>query len=159
MFYINKLLNTKKNYTYIISDGKPSIDILSKCELKFWQRVLDSEIEHPPIPEIIWYVGEFNGKTAMGKYLEHNYGAAYYTIADNIADLYSGEKIVVIDLEKIMPDIKHYNIIRDVKDGMLITSDHKMKNFIYSGDRTVIVFSRYLPNTIKCGNIFDIRIL
>lgn len=117
--------------------------------LRTWQKKLLNEVLcKPDDRKIIWYYDrEGNcGKSWMGEYLVAKHKAEYFCNAKSadIAHAYRGGQIVVLDLARTTEGQVNYQIIEQLKNGMIFSPKYDSRLKIHARPH-VVIFSNYLP--------------
>jgi len=115
-----------------------------------WQEALLKEIAFPPDDRtIIWYYDSIgnHGKTWLSKYLLLKGEAAYFTggKSADIAFAYKCEKIVIFDFSRTLEEHINYQIIEQVKNGLLFSSKYASTNKV-AHHPWVICMANFKPN-------------
>lgn len=154
---------TKKDDTYREGPwNEKSIFIKTIEPNREWQQDLFIDLIQEPDPrKIIWYV-DINGgkgKSSFAKYMNIKEGAIVIRNGKtaDIAYMYKGERIVIIDLSRSVEYRFNYEVLEQLKDGMLMSSKYE-SNFKCFNNPHVVVFSNWYPDKTKLSNDrWDIR--
>lgn len=90
------------------------------------------------------------GKTFLGKYLTLIHGAARFDNGKSadIKYLYKGEKIVIFDLCKPQSDHINYEVIEQIKNGILCSYKYQSERKVYKIPK-IVVFMNEWPDENK----------
>lgn len=131
-----------------------------------WQVELLQEINVPSSDDrkIIWYVDEKGkqGKTTFAKWLAINKGASIVTngkSADIAKMIPDDPKLIVCDYVRSLEDHINYQIIEQLKNGLVFDSKYESKMKLFNSPH-VVVFSNFQPDFLKLSlDRWDIRYL
>lgn len=131
-----------------------------------WQNDLIEQVKiscDPKDRKIIWYIDKHgnNGKTWISKFLQWRYQAVIFENAgsNNIAFTYTGQNIVVFDFARRAEDKINYQIIEQIKNGVVFSGKYESKTKYFPTPH-VICMSNFVPDIHALSrDRWDIRML
>lgn len=129
---------------------------------KEWQQQLLVELMLEPNPrKVIWYVDIKGGlgKSSFAKYMKikHNAMVIRNGRTTDIAYMYTDAKVVIVDLSRSMENKFNYEILEQLKDGMLLSAKYESCFKCFNSPH-VIVFSNWYPDYDKLSkDRWDVR--
>lgn len=135
---------------------------LSKIRLFPWQIILEKELEEEPDDrKIIWIYGTKGGegKTTFAKYIKSKGNCKYFNNAKtaDIAFAYRGERVVIFDICRSSSEAINYEIIEQVKNGLIFSSKYTSEDKLYETPH-IIILANIPPNISKLSlDRWDIR--
>lgn len=139
-----------KEYIRLFKNGmrKPML-----LKLRGWQAEIWLILKGPVHPrQILWFwekTGGF-GKSTFAKWLARTQNAFYSTggKSADIAYAYQDEKIVVFDLPRTSAEYMNYNVVEQLKNGMIFSGKYQSEMKFFEIPH-VVVFANYEPDTDK----------
>lgn len=151
----NFIYCSKENYE---SNYKPKIETPLKIitELREWQKNIENILLTEPDDRTIYWIIDHEGnkgKTALCKYLVHNYKAAYVSGKANdikhiIAELKEKPNIVLFDYPRSLESYVSYQAIEEIKNGIFCSGKYESKTIVMNSPH-IIVFSNFIPDLTK----------
>lgn len=129
-----------------------------------WQTDLFIDLIQEPNPRtILWYIDSVggSGKSTFAKYMKvkHNALVIRNGKTADIAYMYNNEPIVIMDISRSSEYRFNYEVLEQLKDGMLMNSKYE-SNFKCFNNPHVVVFSNWPPDKAKLSHDrWDIRVL
>lgn len=141
-----KIINEKKNNEFIVNYSK-------NIELNDYQKKCMILLNEQNDREITWIHDEKGnkGKTVLSKYIVSKYKAQRFTNGKSrdIACAYNiNNEYVCFDFARSCEDRINYQILEDIKNGMLFSSKYESKVLMFKEPK-IIVFSNFLPDENK----------
>lgn len=138
----------------------------SKVELNKYQVVIYDAICKQNDREITWIYDKIGGcgKTWLSKYLIVNDSAVRYTNgrSKDIAFMYNYEPMVVFDYARKIDQWLNYEIIEDLKNGMLCSTKYVSEVKCFAPPK-IVIMANFLPDKSRLSadrwNIVDIGLL
>ncbi|MEO5351244.1 MAG: hypothetical protein H7836_16605 [Magnetococcus sp. YQC-3] len=123
---------------------------------KDWQQRIIDVVESKPDPRKVFWVTDKlgnTGKTWLGLYLKLKYKAAYFNNSKtaDIAYAYNGERTVVFDLARSNEEMVNYQIIEQIKNGILFSPKYQSATKVFNHPH-VIIFSNFPPDRSKMSD-------
>lgn len=130
-----------------------------------WMQDLSLDLtECEPDPrKIIWYVDIIGGKgkTSFSKYMAVKHKACILNSgkSSDVAYAINNPKIVIIDLSRSIEGHFNYDILEQIKNGMVFSSKYESNTKMFNNPH-VVVFSNWAPDINKLSkDRWDIRYL
>lgn len=129
---------------------KPEIDV--DLQFKYpWQEDLCNKLDKPVDKrKIMWIWSEKGGvgKSTFARYLVRHYGATLLNNAKSQDIAYAlprEPKVVVFDLSRSMEGHINYDIIEQIKNGVVFSTKYESRTKFFTSPH-VIIFANYEPN-------------
>lgn len=121
-------------------------------ELNEHQKVWEERLFNQNNRQILWIFDEKggSGKTEYSKYLiaKHNAFRATNGKTKDISFAYNKENIIALDFSRSLIDHVNYDMIEQLKNGMIFSSKYESRSKIFKQPK-IVVFSNFLPDINK----------
>lgn len=134
------------------SDAEYTNNYHKNITLNSTQQLMKDKLDNQNDREITWvYDPEGNkGKTVFSKYMISKYKAQRFTNGKtkDIAFAYTNAKYVCFDFARSCEDRINYQIIEDLKNGILFSSKYESKSFMFEPPK-IIILANFYPDINK----------
>lgn len=124
----------------------------TSLELRPFQHEILEHIASQSDRQITWVADSQgnSGKTFLTKYCIANMGAIRFTNGrtNDISHAYNGESLVFFDFSRSVEERINYQIIEDLKNGMLFSSKYESKCKIFKIPK-IVILANFLPDRKK----------
>lgn len=162
-YFASKAYCTKKDDTYRDGPWNEKSTFIKVIEPnQEWQTDLFIELLQEPDPrKIIWYIDEEGGKgkTQFSKYMcvKENACVLNNGSCKDIAYMVNSPKIVIMDLCRDIEGHFNYNILEQIKNGMVFSPKYESSYKVFNSPH-LVVFSNWKPQKEKLSkDRWDIR--
>lgn len=162
-YFASKNYCTKKDETYREGPWNEKSIFIKTIEPSYqWQQDLFIDLlNEPDDRKIIWYIDKKGGKgkTQFAKYMHVNEGACILNNggSKDIAYMINSPKIVIMDLCRDVEFRFNYNILEQIKNGMVFSAKYESSYKVFNSPH-VVVFSNWEPDMSKLSkDRWDIR--
>lgn len=131
---------------------KPEIDV-ELDNLYEWQNDIISRLESPVDKRKIYWIWSENGgvgKSTFARYLVKNYSAILLNNAKSQDIAYAlprDPKVVIFDLSRSMEGHINYDIIEQIKNGVVFSTKYESRTKYFKSPH-VLIFANYEPNKV-----------
>lgn len=149
---INRYMKFIQHARYIINEENSKIYIKENYTNITLNKMQNEVIEHMNAQDdrkITWVYDEVgnSGKTYLSKHLIAAKGAVRFTNGrtGDIAFAYNNEDIIIFDFARSCEERINYQIIEDLKNGILFSSKYNSKCKIFNPPK-IVIMANFMPN-------------